>query len=74
MEAGRRGTVVETKIYGAAIEIIDKLREELKSNKGVLEEIINIKRDLKEIKDNLIILLEGKENKNIKSDKVEELK
>lgn len=68
LEAKRRGTVVETKIYGAAMEMIDKLRGELKNNKNLFEEIITIKRDLKEIKDNLNILLAEKKNLNIEED------
>ena len=51
LEAQRRQEVTETKFYGAAIEIIDRLRDELKARSKINEEILEIKKDIKEIKD-----------------------
>lgn len=51
LEAQRRQEVTETKFYGAAIEIIDRLRDELKDRSKINEEILEIKKDIKEIKD-----------------------
>ena len=50
LEAQRRQEVTETKFYGAAIEIIDRLRDELKDRSKINEDVIEIKRDIKEIK------------------------
>ncbi len=57
LESERRGAVVETKVYGAAIEIIDKLRDELKNNNKIFEEVTIIKKDVSEIKNDISILL-----------------
>lgn len=51
LEAQRRQEVTETKFYGAAIEIIDRLRDELKDMSKTTEDITEIKKDIKEIKD-----------------------
>lgn len=51
VESERREKVAETKFYGAAIEIIDRLRDQLKNGKDTKEEIISIKNDIKEIKE-----------------------
>ena len=54
LEAQRRQEVTETKFYGAAIEIIDRLRDELKERSKINEEISEIKKDIKEIKEVII--------------------
>ncbi|MBI4116770.1 hypothetical protein HY449_03445 [Candidatus Pacearchaeota archaeon] len=50
IEAERREKVAETKFYGAAIEIIDRLRDELKNNNKIGQDILQIKNELSEIK------------------------
>ena len=57
IESERREKVVESKFYGAAIEIIDRLRNELKDKTQLREDIISIKRDISEIKEILDSLL-----------------
>jgi len=57
VEAKRRKAVAETKVYGAEIELIDRLRAELKSYKSLSDELITIKGDIKEIKEMLGSLL-----------------
>lgn len=49
-EVQRRGKVVDTKIHGASIEMIDRLRRELKCSTDIKSDIIEIKNELKEIK------------------------
>lgn len=49
-EAIRRKMVVETKGWGAIIEIIQMLRDELKNRKDIQTDISEIKKDIKEIK------------------------
>ena len=51
LESKRRQSVAETKFYGASIEMIDLLRKELKDRSKTNEDIIEINRDIKEIKD-----------------------
>ena len=51
IEAERREKVTETKFYGAAIEIIDRLRDQLKNEGDIKQEIINIKNELNGIKE-----------------------
>lgn len=53
MEAERRKKVTETKFYGAAIEIIDRLRDQLKNEGDIKQEILNIKNHLNDIKETL---------------------
>jgi hypothetical protein len=48
-EAERRSTVLETKNLGAAIELMDMLRTELKTRENYGNDIIEIKRQLKKI-------------------------
>jgi len=48
-EAERRSSVLETKNLGAAIELIDILRTELKTRENFENEFIEIKRQLKKI-------------------------
>jgi hypothetical protein len=45
-EAERRGLVVESKVAGAAIEMIDRLRDELKESKTLSQEIAKLKQDV----------------------------
>lgn len=56
-EAKRRGAVTETKIHGAAIEIITELRNQLKEKDTVTQELKQIKKDIADIK----AMLEGRE-------------
>lgn len=51
VESKRREKVTETKFYGAAIEIIDRLREQLKGEKDIKEDMINLRNDINEIKE-----------------------
>lgn len=51
LESKRRQSVAETKFYGASIEMIDLLRKELKDRSKTNEDIIEIKKDIKEIKE-----------------------
>ncbi len=51
LEAARREKVTETKFHGAAIEMIDRLRDEIKDKSKIYQEIIEMKKDIKEIKD-----------------------
>ncbi|GEM_PF-5490999 len=53
IEAERREKVAETKFYGAAIEIIDRLRDQLKNEGDIKQEILNIKNELIEIKEGI---------------------
>lgn len=48
-EAERRATVVETKLWGSVIELIDMQREELKRRSHVDREISNINKKIEEI-------------------------
>jgi hypothetical protein len=48
-EAERRSSVLETKNLGAAIELIDMLRTELKTRENFENDLIEIKRQLKKI-------------------------
>lgn len=50
-EAKRREAVTETKFYGAAIEMIDQLRTELKRKDKLMEEVLFIKKEIEIIKD-----------------------
>lgn len=50
IESLRRKKVTETKFYGAAIEIIDRLRAELKGRSRIEADLITIKDDIKDIK------------------------
>ena len=52
-EAERRAAVTDTKSFGAAIEIIDALRDELKSRESTSQELIEIKKTLLEIQRSL---------------------
>ncbi len=49
-EAKRREKVAEGKAYGALIEIIDSLRQELKRKSERDHDIIEIKKDIKDLK------------------------
>ena len=60
IESERREKVAETKFYGAAIEIIDRLRDELKNKNQLAEDIISIRRDISEIKEILGLLVVSK--------------
>ena len=53
IEAERREKVTETKFYGAAIEIIDRLRDQLRGEGDIKQEILNIKNELDDIKETL---------------------
>ena len=58
--------IVETKVYGAEIELIDIMRDELKNYKNISGEVIKIKDDIKEIK--TLILDLNKKMDNLKQD------
>lgn len=53
-EADRREAVTESKFYGAAIEIIDRLRDELRRRDDFSKDIIEIKKDIADIKEMVI--------------------
>ena len=59
-EARRRASVVEGKLWGAVIELIDMQRNELKKKDELNKEIIEIKKELKDLKS---ILLKYSETK-----------
>lgn len=61
-EAERRATVTETKQWGAAIEIIDILRDELKKRRKRDQEMLDIHKQLEEIKQLLVKLNDKIEN------------
>jgi len=61
-EADRRKAVVDQKVGGAYIELIDKLREEMRERESIQEDIIEIKKEVKEVKDALQALTEGMED------------
>jgi hypothetical protein len=50
LESKRRETVAESKFYGAVIELIDRMREELINKSKLHEEIKEVKTEIKEIK------------------------
>lgn len=56
-EAERRAAVVETKLWGSVIEVIDMLREELKKRSQVDQEISRIHKEIEEIKSILTRLI-----------------
>lgn len=60
-EAERRAAVVETKLWGSVIELIDMQREELKKRSLIDQEILKIRREIGEIKSLLNKLLSKKE-------------
>jgi len=51
LEAKRREAVTETKFYGAAIEMIDRLRDELKKKDNLSQDVVFIKQELSELKE-----------------------
>jgi len=51
IESKRREKVTETKFWGGAIELIDRLRNELKESSNVKADLVDMKRDIKEIKE-----------------------
>jgi len=59
VESERREKVTETKFYGAAIEIIDRLRDQLKNEGDIKQEILSLKTEIKEIKEILKSLHKG---------------
>lgn len=63
IESRRREAVAETKLYGAVIEIIDRLRNELKDKSQLAEGIIFLKREIAEIKE-ILLSLSKKETGN----------
>lgn len=63
-EAKRREAVAESKAYGALIEIIDKLRDELKRKSERDRDIIEIKKDIKDLKSMVLKLIESPFNKS----------
>jgi len=63
IESERREKVTETKFYGAAIEIIDRLRDELRNYKTISEQIISIEGDIEEIKKMLYAMTSKEKNK-----------
>ena len=63
VESERRKKVTETKFYGAAIEIIDRLRDQLKNDGDIKQEIINIKNELSEIKETLVTISKKSDSK-----------
>jgi len=64
LEAERREKVVETKAYGAIIEVIDRLREQLRNEGDIKQEILNIRNDISDLKDIL---------RNVKEEIVDEI-
>lgn len=63
VEAERREKVTETKFYGAAIEIIDRLRDQLKDEGDIKQEILTLKGNIKEVIELLREIKRGNENK-----------
>ena len=59
-EARRRASVVEGKLWGAVIELIDMQRNELKKKDELNKEIIDIKKELKDLKSILLKFAETK--------------
>ena len=57
IESERREKVAESKFYGAFIEIIDRLRDELKDKSNLNEDMVSLKRNINEIKESLNLLL-----------------
>lgn len=60
-EAERRGYVVDSKVAGAAIEIIDRLRDELKGRTDNLKEISSLKNEISGLKNEISDLRESLE-------------
>jgi len=50
VEAGRRRAVAETKLWGSVIDVIDILRTELKERGKVNQRILEMRREIREIK------------------------
>ena len=61
VEAERRATVVESKLWGSVIELIDMQREELKKRDSVNQAIIEIRKKLEEMKSLLTEFMSKKE-------------
>ncbi|GEM_PF-2361206 len=59
-EARRRSSVVEGKLWGSVIELIDMQRNELKKKDELNKEIIDIKKELKDLKSILMKFVETK--------------
>ena len=59
-ESKRRATVVEGKLWGAVIEMLDIQRNELKKRNELSKEIIDIKKELKDLKSIILKSLEKK--------------
>jgi hypothetical protein len=55
-EAHRRVAVVETKLWGAVIELIDLQRDQLKAKSRENEQMVVIRKNLKDIKDLIVNL------------------
>lgn len=61
-EAKRRATVVETKLWGAVIELIDMQRDELKKRGELTQEIIGLRTELGQLKMRLVEFLKKADN------------
>jgi hypothetical protein len=55
-EAKRRAAVVETKLWGAVIELIDLQRDQLKAKSRENEQMVVIRKNLEDIKDLIVSL------------------
>jgi len=55
-EAGRRAAVVKTKLWGAVIELLDMQREELKKRGELNREIIELRKEVRDLKSMFIEL------------------
>jgi len=49
-EAGRRAAVVKTKLWGAVIELLDMQREELKKRGELTQEVIELRKEVRDLK------------------------
>ena len=58
-EARRRASVVEGKLWGAVIELLDVQRNELKKKDELTQEIIDIKKEIKDLKSIFLKLAEN---------------
>lgn len=58
-EAERCGYVTESKVYGAAIEIIDRLRDELKDRLDYSKEITSLKNQIADLRDSIDLLADN---------------
>jgi hypothetical protein len=65
LEAERRKTVVETKVYGAEIEIITILREELKQRSENAKVVTELNAKITQIQDMLSQMIVGNSNQKL---------